>query len=141
MKPDIKLPLYFPCTVPIYDNQVFLFGKQNYPKSTFLHSFLVDMETGKSTNLTEAIPCEVKNSTKFTCARVNEVIIIGMDECIPIFNLVNLTWSSILPPVERGIVFNPDDKYDRVIFIEQNIGGNESKVYEVNKKYSGLRLS
>ena len=141
--PKLPVPLKFPCTINIDDDQIFIFGEQIMAISVTMPSltaYLFNMQTGLWSNFTN-FPCQTFaiKTQKFTCAFLKPMksVIVPVENCTAILNLSDGTWTSIEQP-GQGIVFNIDEEKDRIMFIGNN-GKDESDLYLVgDKMYIGI---
>ena len=134
------MPLYFPCTVEINDEQIFVFG-QKYSKlsqESSLHAFIVNSRTRKYSYIpllgNFSCSTHMTTLTKFTCANLrshNFVLVAIPGNCTAALNLHSLTWTSLIQPVNNGIIFNGDVSRESAILIG-NFGTNDSELYEVH---------
>ena len=135
----VPIPLAFPCTLNIDDELIFAFGQEMQPETmtlpdSKLHAFFFNQHTFEWTNVTYSLPCMTSDKyvSNYTCAylRPLSLVLIDMDDCMPILNVTSMTWTSISSPMEKGHIFNIDENEENVIFIGND--KNESAIYMVS---------
>ena len=107
--PVLPVPMIFPCSINIDDENIFVFGQEMVMDNIFtspLQAFIFNTRTSTWTNMTNSLSCveTVPHLSKFTCAylRPMKTVIVGITNCTSTLNVTSLTWMPINSELPRN---------------------------------------